>query len=87
VTGRPRQGLLTDRQLDVLDALSHGLSNAAVGALLGIATSTVRHTVQTMLEDLGATDRAHAVRIGFEEGLLSATPDRRPRTPRKRRAP
>lgn len=71
--------VLTPQQLKVLSYISHGYSNAAIGAELFISEDTVKTHVRRVMVTLGATDRAHAVRIGFEEGLLVRSAHRRPR--------
>lgn len=70
---------LTAQQLKVLSYVSHGYSNAAIGTELFVSEDTVKTHVRKVMLALGATDRAHAVRIGFEEGLLVRAAYRRPR--------
>ncbi|GLZ36243.1 hypothetical protein Lesp02_84300 [Lentzea sp. NBRC 105346] len=65
---------LSARELQVLRLLAQGLSNAAIGDRLGLALDTIRVFVRKVFARLGANDRAHAVRRGFELGLLAADP-------------
>jgi DNA-binding NarL/FixJ family response regulator len=47
-----------DRQ--ILDALADGLTNADIGALLGLRESTVKTYVSRILTELGVTNRVQA---------------------------
>ncbi len=60
---------LTDRQLDVLRLLAHGLSNQEIGAELGMTEGTVKGHVSQILERLGAANRVAAARIAYRAGL------------------
>ena len=61
---------LTGKEYRVLHLLSHGLTNKRIGERMGITDMTVKAHVGGILRKLGANDRAHAVRLGFEKGLL-----------------
>jgi ATP/maltotriose-dependent transcriptional regulator MalT len=54
-------GELTRREHDVLDLLSHGLSNFEIGGRLFISPKTVEHHVGRILSKLGLRNRAEAV--------------------------
>lgn len=77
-----REGGLTERQRQILSYVSHGCTTAEIAAELFVAEDTVKTHIGRVLRTLKATDRAHAVRIGFEEGLLVPAAQRRPRVPR-----
>jgi len=62
--------LLTPRQLEILELVSLGKTNAAIAARLGLSKFGVDHAVITIRNKLEARDRAHAVRRAFEQGLL-----------------
>ncbi len=60
---------LTDRELEVLDLVAAGLSNAAVAGRLHLSDKTVRNIVSTVLGKLGARDRAEAIVLAREASL------------------
>ena len=55
-----RVGALTPREREVLDLVRQGLTNAEIGRLLFISTTTVKVHVLHILEKLGAKSRAEA---------------------------
>jgi DNA-binding NarL/FixJ family response regulator len=57
----------------VLGLIRQGFTNAEIGRLIGISERTIRWHVATIMEKLGAADRAQAVARGFETGLLGVT--------------
>lgn len=63
---------MTERELEVLDLMSRGLSNVEIGRKLYLAQDTVKTHARRLFKRLGARDRAHAVRLGFELGVLVA---------------
>jgi DNA-binding CsgD family transcriptional regulator/tetratricopeptide (TPR) repeat protein len=69
---------LTNRQLDVLSLLAHGLSNREIGRRLFLSTRTVDHHVSALLRKLDADSRGGAARIAREMGLdePAASPSR-----------
>ncbi|MFJ3583007.1 response regulator [Streptomyces sp. NPDC090127] len=67
--GDPRVDALTGRQLDVLRLLGRGLSNAGIGAELGMTEGTVKAHVTQLLARLGVSNRVEAARIAFRAGL------------------
>ena len=60
---------LSTRELDVLDLLSRGRSNAEIAALLFLSPKTVRNHVSTVLGKLGVSTRAEAVARARDMGL------------------
>jgi two-component system response regulator DesR len=61
---------LTEREKAVLQAACEGLSNRQIGRLLWITDQTVRFHLKNVLRKLGAPNRAEAVRIAHERGLV-----------------
>jgi len=67
----PTAGLLSPRELQVLELLSEGLSNRDLAARLGISRHTAKFHVNAILDKLGATTRTEAVVLGARSGLLT----------------
>lgn len=61
---------LTERELEVLQLVSQGNSNAAIGKALFISETTVKTHLQRAFSKLDASDRAHAITLAREHGLL-----------------
>lgn len=57
--------VLTDRQREILDLLSEGLSGDEVAARLALSPETVKTHVRAAMERLGAQNRTHAVVLGL----------------------
>ncbi len=62
---------LTERELQVLDGMSRGKSNAEIGAELFLSEDTVKTHARRLFRKLHAADRAQAVALGFRWGFLS----------------
>jgi len=61
---------LTKRELEVLAGMSHGRSNAQIGADLFLSEDTVKTHARRLFRKLGASDRAQAVAIGLRGGMI-----------------
>ena len=62
---------LTDRQREILAAVSRGLSNIDIGKLIGITPVMVRDHLNVIFNKLGAANRAEAVAIALRKHLLN----------------
>jgi DNA-binding NarL/FixJ family response regulator len=62
---------LTPRELEVLTRMGHGLSNAELAAELTLSEATVKTHVARIFAKLSLRDRAQAVVLAYETGLVS----------------
>ena len=69
IDARRRIGVLSKREREVLDWLSEGCSNKAIARELDISPRTVEIHRANMMEKLGASHAAEAVRMRLEAGL------------------
>jgi DNA-binding NarL/FixJ family response regulator len=71
---RPLAGTLdelTPRETEVLSLIAHGLSNAEISGTLVISEDTTKTHIRHILAKLNLRDRAQAVVIAYETGLVT----------------
>jgi DNA-binding NarL/FixJ family response regulator len=68
---RRRGGLLSARERGVLRLVAAGLSNRQIARTLSISERTVKFHVTALFNKLGAENRAQAVALAAERGLLA----------------
>jgi DNA-binding NarL/FixJ family response regulator len=83
---RERFPALTDREADVLEAITLGHNNARIAADLFLSVATVKSYINSIFAKLGARDRAHAAAIALGRAEQSprfprAAPRRPPSPP------
>ncbi|TAM91718.1 MAG: response regulator transcription factor [Jatrophihabitans sp.] len=67
---RGRTAALTQRELQVLSAIAHGGTNQEVARALLVSEATVKTHLLHLYPKLGVRDRAAAVRVAFQRGLI-----------------
>jgi DNA-binding NarL/FixJ family response regulator len=65
-----RAGTLSQREREVLRLIAGGQSNKQIARTLGITERTVKFHVTSVLNKLGAENRAHAVALAAHRALL-----------------
>ena len=62
---------LTDRELQVLELMARGQSNAEIAGELYLGEATIKTHVGRILSKLGARDRVQAVVVAYESGVVT----------------
>jgi len=68
---RKSYGGLTSRQFEILQALSEGLSNKEIASRLFLSTRTVDMHVRNVFDTLNCRNRADAVKVAMDLGILN----------------
>ncbi len=66
----PNPGALSPRELEVLRLVAGGATNRAVARQLFVSEATVKTHLLHLYDKLGVRDRAAAVAVAYERGLL-----------------
>jgi DNA-binding NarL/FixJ family response regulator len=66
----PAQEQLSPREIDVLGWVAKGAGNKEIARHLHISEATVKSHLLHIFEKLGASDRAHAVTLAVQKGLI-----------------
>jgi len=61
---------LSSREIDVLRLIGDGNANKQIADMLSIGEATVKNHISNILSKLGANDRAHAVTIALQRGII-----------------
>ena len=68
----PEPPKLTERQLDILNALARGFTNRDIALQLGLKPSGVRVHIDAILSKLNTATRAEGVAIAIKRHLLKS---------------
>jgi DNA-binding NarL/FixJ family response regulator len=64
---------LTDRQLEILQAVARGLTNRAIANEFWLSDQTVKFHLHNIYRTLGVTNRTEAAKYAHERGLVPQT--------------
>ena len=64
---------LTQREVEVIQLVAHGLSNREIAAEIGRTDETVKLHLKNIFAKLGVTDRTEAVTVAISRGIFNAT--------------
>lgn len=63
---------LSGREIQALVGMANGMSNGDIGKSLYLSEDTIKTHARRLFRKLGARDRAHAVRLAYDAGILQA---------------
>lgn len=67
---RVRHEALTQREIEVLEAIARGSSNREIALAMNLSESTVKARVKEILSKLGVNDRTAAVTAALRRGII-----------------
>ena len=70
MTDNPAPPAFTQRQLEILEFVTHGLGNKEIANHFGISTDAVKQHINAICTKLGASNRVEAVSIALRKQLL-----------------
>ena len=70
LAARVLQAELSAREIEVLRLIGRGLANKEIATELGLSAHTVKNHLSHILEKLQAADRAHALAIALQRGII-----------------
>ncbi|MEZ4671072.1 MAG: response regulator transcription factor [Anaerolineae bacterium] len=70
IRSAPSADQLSEREVEILHLVSEGRTNKEIGSLLYISAATVKTHLIHIFSKLGVPDRAAAVRVALERGIL-----------------
>ena len=68
----PAPPVFTQRQLEILESVTHGMGNKEIANHFGISTDAVKQHINAICTKLGASNRVEAVAIAIRRQLLKA---------------
>jgi two-component system NarL family response regulator len=63
---------LSERELEILEMVSKGLTNKEIGRAIQVSHLTVRNHVRHIIEKLDVSDRTEAATLAIQQGILFA---------------
>ena len=69
-SSRFKSDVLSERELDVLRLVAAGRSNHAVAERLSVSDNTVKYHLKNIMQKLSVSNRAEAVKIAIQMGLI-----------------
>jgi DNA-binding NarL/FixJ family response regulator len=65
-----QRGLLSDREIEILELIAAGAVNKEIADRLGITEVTVKAHLRNIFAKIGAQNRAHAVTLAIQQNLI-----------------
>jgi DNA-binding NarL/FixJ family response regulator len=65
-----QRGILSDREIEILELIAAGSVNQEVADRLGITEVTVKAHLRNIFAKIGAQNRAHAVTLALQQNLI-----------------
>jgi DNA-binding NarL/FixJ family response regulator len=72
VAASPLEGLLTEREREILELVAEGRPNAQIARTLWVTEQTVKFHLSNVYRKLGVANRTEASRLALRHGLIGA---------------